>query len=251
MPMSGWAESDLLTSNWVINELLKNDHELLFADPASHAEANPMLPPTGFPEDFFMGGVEESANSSSAGSPSSLSSVSSAASAPEVPVTSDLPAGSPATLAPITHVESKIEMVAAVPQDLKSDVEDTPSGSHKRKNSTSSLRKEPDTKAAAPVQQMSKRARANERNRKREAHNQAERERRDDLKEGYAGLRMVLPTHLCPDRKNQVDLLQAATTYITILQSDFARMEKELSTLRAQAHVAAPESATAAPAPSS
>lgn len=158
---------------------------------------------------------------SSATSPSS--SAASASPPPQVPILS--PVGSP------RHVQVNNEMdVAALPMG----VESAPAASQKRKMTSS--RSEADTKAATPVQQqqLSKRQRANARTMKREAHNKAERDRRDELKDGYASLRMALPTDLSPDRKNQVELLHAAALYIRNLQTDSDRLQHQMLELRSQ-----------------
>lgn len=157
---------------------------------------------------------------SSATSPSSSSSAA-ASPPPQVPGLS--PAGSP------RHVEVKNEMdMAALPVG----VESAPAASHKRKMTSS--RAEADTKAATPVQQLSKRQRANARTMKREAHNKAERDRRDELKEGFSSLRTTLPIGLDPERKNQVELLHAAASYIRDLETDSARLKQQMLELRNQ-----------------
>lgn len=206
---------------------------------------HPVIPaPTaGIPtaEGFAPASVSsETASDSSASSP-----LSSASPGQEVPN----PAGSP------HHDMLEVFEMVTANSHASLATPNSPTTSKKRKATESAASKEV-TKAAAPAPYMSKRARANERTRKREAHSQAERERRDELKEEFATMRQVLPTDLCPDRKSQVDLLRAANTYIVRLQRDQERaakekaeMSKELETLRAQLAAIAAAASALAPRP--
>lgn len=97
----------------------------------------------------------------------------------------------------------------------------------KRKRSTSSTPTPPPQ--VVPVVK-SKRARALEMMIKRDIHNDSERHRRGEMKDGLVALRTALPAR--PERMNTGQLLQHAIAHIRELQNEDARLEAEKAALQ-------------------
>jgi len=80
----------------------------------------------------------------------------------------------------------------------------------------------------------SKRARALEVMMKRDLHNDSERQRRGEMKDGFVSLRSALPASCQSERMNTGQLLQYAITHIQELEAEDLRMEAEIAAMKEQ-----------------
>jgi len=78
----------------------------------------------------------------------------------------------------------------------------------------------------------SKRARALELMMKRDLHNDSERQRRGEMKDGFLSLRSALPAAACADRMNTGQLLQFTIAHIRELEDEDLRLQAELDALK-------------------
>jgi len=78
----------------------------------------------------------------------------------------------------------------------------------------------------------SKRARALEVMMKRDLHNDSERQRRGEMKDGFVSLRSALPASCQSERMNTGQLLQFAITHIQELEAEDRRIQEEIEAMK-------------------